>query len=389
MSNSNNFKLQINLTKAYKTDDGRAFVEGIASGPEVDLTGERMSPEAIKSMADSLYKHIIELRDAHRDEWNDDLGEVLELSVTPDNQLFYKAELDLRLSKAQDLWYRMTEKGKKFGVSIGGRVIRAGMEWVAEMGREVYTYFDVELFEISITRQAAYQHSFAAVVTKSMKGTPMSQDVTKNDAEEVVEEVVEVEAPVEEVEAEAEVQEEIAAEEVQEEEAEVVIEEEVEDVAAEEPSDATIQDESEADEAEVEKSEEAATEEVDAEAEVETEEVEAPAEEAEAEAEAEGEVAKALGEVETLRKSMSQLTEELQTLTKSLSDKTAELEEVKAELDEKSGELETATEALEEANTELETLKSRKVAAFEGFEVEKSQEAPSWVQDVLSIRKAS
>ena len=140
MSNNNQFKLQINLTKAYKGEDGNAYLEGIASGPEVDLTGERMSAEAPHSMVESIQKRLVEFRDAHKDEWNDDLGEIVSLSLTHDNHLLYKAKLDLNLSAAKDLWYRMTELGKKFGVSIGGSVVKAGWEYVAEFGREVFTY---------------------------------------------------------------------------------------------------------------------------------------------------------------------------------------------------------------------------------------------------------
>lgn len=164
----NQFKLQINLTKSYVGDDGGHYLEGIASGPEVDLTDERMSPSALESMVKSLQKRLIEFRDAHKDEWNDDLGEVVELSLTPDNRLFYKSKLDMNLSGSKDLWYRVHTLGKKYGVSLGGAVLKAGMEYVAELGRQVYTYFDVDLYEISITRQAAYQYSFANAVLKSL-----------------------------------------------------------------------------------------------------------------------------------------------------------------------------------------------------------------------------
>ena len=33
----NRFKLQINFTKAYKDENGNAYLEGIAFGPEADL----------------------------------------------------------------------------------------------------------------------------------------------------------------------------------------------------------------------------------------------------------------------------------------------------------------------------------------------------------------
>src|SRR5262245_41439929 len=74
---SQQFKFIVNLTKGYKSDDGRLFVEGIASGTDLDLTGERMSPEAIKSMAESLQKGIVEFRSEHSSDWDSMFGEVI------------------------------------------------------------------------------------------------------------------------------------------------------------------------------------------------------------------------------------------------------------------------------------------------------------------------
>jgi hypothetical protein len=64
------FKLTFNLTKSYQDEDGHTYVEGIASGTEVDLTGERMSVEALQSMVDSLKKGVIEFRSEHSHEWD-------------------------------------------------------------------------------------------------------------------------------------------------------------------------------------------------------------------------------------------------------------------------------------------------------------------------------
>ena len=71
---TNQFKIQINFTKAYKDDEGNHFVEGIASGPEVDLTDERMTLSALKSMVDSLNRRIVEFRSEHSGHWNVELG---------------------------------------------------------------------------------------------------------------------------------------------------------------------------------------------------------------------------------------------------------------------------------------------------------------------------
>ncbi len=178
----NQFKLQINFTKAYQDDEGNHFVEGIASGPEVDLTDERMTLPALKSMVDSLNRRIVEFRSEHSDHWNAELGKIVDLSLTPDNHLFYKAKLDMGFSASRDFWYTVTEKGRKLGVSIAG-VAKAGYKYASELGREIYPYVDVDLYEISVTRPAAYQYRFAYAVTISlprnegpMKKTP--DDVT-------------------------------------------------------------------------------------------------------------------------------------------------------------------------------------------------------------------
>jgi hypothetical protein len=48
------FKLQINFTTSYVDQDANHCLEAVASGPEVDLTDERMSPEALKPMVASI-----------------------------------------------------------------------------------------------------------------------------------------------------------------------------------------------------------------------------------------------------------------------------------------------------------------------------------------------
>lgn len=86
MSKDNQFKLQINFTNAYAGKDNVAYIEGIASGPEVDLTGERMAPSTLKSMVEVLKKLLIEFRDVHQDEWTSDIDKVVEFSLKEDNQ---------------------------------------------------------------------------------------------------------------------------------------------------------------------------------------------------------------------------------------------------------------------------------------------------------------
>lgn len=133
----NKFNLQINFQKAYEGEGNTAYIEGIASGPEVDLLNERMSPQALQSMVKSLHKGVIQFRDVHDTEWNAELGEVVDMHLTEDNKLFYRAKLDLNISTARDLVYRITKQGKKLGVSVGGKIKKAGYEYVAELGKSI------------------------------------------------------------------------------------------------------------------------------------------------------------------------------------------------------------------------------------------------------------
>ncbi len=106
-----------------------------------------MSPIALQSMVKSIQKRLVDSRDAHRDERNDDLGEVVELSLSDDKYLIYKAKVDLNLSGAKNLWYRITGRGKNCDISIGGSIGKARMESVAEVGRKFFCCFVLDLMK--------------------------------------------------------------------------------------------------------------------------------------------------------------------------------------------------------------------------------------------------
>jgi len=111
--------------KIVKDKDGNEieerYVEGIASGTELDLHGDRMAPSAIKSMAKSLKQHVIALNAEHDTSWLGELGDIDKLEIAENNDLGIKAKLN-EMSSAKDLWYALIEKNKKLGLSIGGYV---------------------------------------------------------------------------------------------------------------------------------------------------------------------------------------------------------------------------------------------------------------------------
>jgi len=101
--------------KIVKDKDGNEieerYVEGVASGTELDLHGDRMAPSAIESMAKSLKQHVIALNAEHDTSWLGELGDIDKLEIAENNDLGIKAKLN-EMSSAKDLWYALIEKNR-------------------------------------------------------------------------------------------------------------------------------------------------------------------------------------------------------------------------------------------------------------------------------------
>ncbi len=190
------FKIIAKITRSYQAEDGKTYIEGVASNTDLDLTGERMDKSAILAMASALQKGAkVALKSEHLDYWDSTFGEAVQFSVDEDYRLHYRAALDMGFSKSRDLVHALN-KGVQLGVSIGGHVIKAGMQWVEELGRAVYTYFDIDLQEISITSSPAVPATWVASVTRSINRNEVSMTTNKNDNQPQTTTVeVEVETP--------------------------------------------------------------------------------------------------------------------------------------------------------------------------------------------------
>jgi hypothetical protein len=171
------------------------YVEGIASNTSIDLHGDRMAPSAIKSMADSLKYHAINLNDSHDKGWSREIGDIVELEVTENDELKLTAELS-EMSVAKDLWYALTEKQKKLGLSIGGYV--KDYEVVEEEdsdgeARWVRVFKDVELDHVAVTNSPANPKTWVDAISKSVKNTEKDIELFKAIKEEVKQETSEKE----------------------------------------------------------------------------------------------------------------------------------------------------------------------------------------------------
>lgn len=321
-----------------KSADGteKYVLSGMASNTNIDLTGERMADSALQAMVKSLESNAVTINNEHGSSWDDDFGEVTRLWVTDAHELMMEAELDPDHYRTKTL-IKALDKGKKLGLSIGGVVKEAAMEWFADLGRKVMTYKDIALFHVAITGTPAVADTWVTPITKSVKDwkeTPMPHDETVEKTEEQAPEVVE-ETPV-----------------VTPDEAPTDEPVEPQESA---PAEDELSDAPEHESAPVEPEAPAQEEEAPASAESAPESAEDNTSEVEDETPVEDEVSKKLfesqAEVETLAKSLTEAKAQVEALTKSLSDKTTELE--------------TVQKSLEETTKKLETIEARKSLAFQ------------------------
>jgi len=172
------FKITIPIVKTsvkiVKDEDGNEveerYIEGVASGTELDKHGDRMAPSAIESMAKSLKQHVINLNNEHDTSWSGELGDITKLTISDNDDLEIKSKLN-EMSSAKDLWYAITEQNKKLGLSIGGYVKDYEMvkEGEGDDAKWVRLYKKIDLDHIAVTSRPAYPKSWVSNIAKSVK----------------------------------------------------------------------------------------------------------------------------------------------------------------------------------------------------------------------------
>lgn len=169
-------KTRVAIEKVDGQDKEVRYVEGIASSTDLDLHGDRMDPSAIKSMADSLKHHIINLNAEHDTSWQSELGDVSKLDVSEKNELLLEAKLN-EMSKSEDLWLALTKMNKKLGLSIGGYVKEYEMIKEEQKNEEtdeieprwVRHYKEIELDHVAVTSSPANPKTWVGAIAKSVE----------------------------------------------------------------------------------------------------------------------------------------------------------------------------------------------------------------------------
>jgi len=180
-TNVHRFKITMPIlktrSKVVKDENGNEveerYVEGVASGTDKDLHGDKMSPEAIESMAKSLKQHIVNLNNEHDTSWSSEIGDITALKVADNNDLVMEAKLN-KMSSAQDLWYALTEQNKKLGLSIGGYVkdyemVKEESEEEEGKGDWVRLYKEIDFDHIAVTSRPAYPKAWVSTIAKSIE----------------------------------------------------------------------------------------------------------------------------------------------------------------------------------------------------------------------------
>lgn len=193
------FEFSLPLTKAYKDDEGRMHVVGVASDTLPDFHNDRMSDKAIAQMARQASQEDLPLLDNHRATFG--FGRTFTGRSTRKGkarELVIDFELDAKYPQAVDLFNEvLTGKAKK-QLSIGGMLNLENPKAVRfeedkKTGRVIRVIEDIALEHIAATRpkHAANERTgFIQAVVKGLLGeqvdpkeTDMKDDERPDDAE--------------------------------------------------------------------------------------------------------------------------------------------------------------------------------------------------------------
>ena len=157
------FKYFVKFEKSF-TEGDDMFVQGVASGTEIDRQESRMSLQALQSFVDGL---PLPLTDNHEHgNVGAELGQVVDAHIQDDGSLFIKAKLD-KDNPFSAYLINKVNAGKKYAFSIEGRLKKAVNTFDRKMGAFIKEYVDIIPEAISVTTCPVYEPSFLEVVEKS------------------------------------------------------------------------------------------------------------------------------------------------------------------------------------------------------------------------------
>lgn len=165
------------IVKSYVDDrTGERHIVGAASGLEEDRDGERVSKRALADMVRQVEKGGVKLTASHQQDWMNEIGDAQKAWVDPEtDQLMTDTVLPAEGTDAiADKAWATCHK-EKLGFSIGGKLTEAFYE-LSELGKKRKVLDGIGLKHFMLTKNPAYQHSFAEAVAKTFDGEPPAED---------------------------------------------------------------------------------------------------------------------------------------------------------------------------------------------------------------------
>jgi len=164
MPNNGQFSLTIPLLKAWQDGEGALRFEGVAASTSLDRQAERLTPAAVEKM--QQYSGI-DLLPSHNAGVLQELG-IVEKCWVDNNQFRVAGYLEPGNPEAARLYERL-KAGKQYGLSIGGRVLKAHWDFDTEAGRQVKHIDDVVLDHIAVCRptQSANPDTYLTALAKA------------------------------------------------------------------------------------------------------------------------------------------------------------------------------------------------------------------------------
>lgn len=176
-----------------KADDSgvkRRYLQGIATGSNMDEEGERLTSNCIESLdKQAKEKDILLMSDLHGKGATEDIGRLTDSEIKPNGDWFIETRLydehdDIgpsKLEKANDLWKQMKglppyTKPKQKGFSIEGYLTDLEGTDSTTNGRIIN---DMELDYVAVVPRPAYNDSVAHAIAKSL-GSKSDWAIRKN-----------------------------------------------------------------------------------------------------------------------------------------------------------------------------------------------------------------
>jgi hypothetical protein len=171
------FKVTIPIFKAYE-ENGDIYVMGLGGDTEPDDHGERLTEECIADMKLQVQEGHIAMIRGHWNaagqvittgEWDDELGQVVDIIITPQGQMFPKILMDMEMPLSRSL-VKKIQMGKKLGLSYGGKVEQHHEEFTPD-GRTIKVFDKIKLWHFVPTTKPVYSRNLnqpLEIVAKSI-----------------------------------------------------------------------------------------------------------------------------------------------------------------------------------------------------------------------------